>query len=79
MTLDDLKHAVEQLSPAQRQQLHAYLDLASKTIELQSGTLDMGELTAALADIRAGLSDAEFAEIEAAMNAEHIEPLDDNA
>jgi hypothetical protein len=79
MTLDDLKDAVAQLSPAQRQQLHAYLAPANETVELQAGTLDMGELTAALADIRAGLSDAEFAEIEAAMNAEHIEPLDDNA
>ena len=79
MTLDDLKRAAARLSVSQRQQLRTYLNTVNESIELQAGTLDIDELTAALADIRAGLTDAEFAEIKAAMNTEHIEPLDDDA
>ena len=46
---------------------------------LQAGTVDMDSLLAALEDIRAGLSEEEFAEIERAMNAEYVEPLDLNS
>jgi hypothetical protein len=46
---------------------------------LQAGTVDMDVLMSALEEIRAGLSDEEFAEIERAMNAEYVEPLDPNS
>ena len=46
---------------------------------LQAGAVDMDSLLVALEEIRAGLSDEAFAEIERAMNAEYVEPLDLNS
>ena len=48
-------------------------------IKVQPGTVDMDSLLAALEEIRAGLTDEEFAEIEQAMNAEYVEPLEPNS
>ena len=55
MLFDDVKRAVDRFSLDELRRLHEYIE-------------NMKSLMAALEDIRAGLSEAEFAEIEQAMN-----------
>ena len=74
MTLADVIQAVDRLSPEERRQLRDYLDRYEEAPE----TNDLDALMRALEVIREGLTEEEFSEIEQAMNAEYIEPLDKN-
>ncbi len=72
MILEDVLKAVDGFSRSELQQLREYVERREQQIELRPGTVDMMALLSALDDIRAGLTEAEFAEIEWAMNEEYI-------
>jgi len=76
MMLDDVMKAIDELAPDELRQLREYIDQREQQNALQPDMLDMEGLLHALDLIRAGLSDAEFREIERAMNEEYVEPLD---
>lgn len=76
MVFEDVKKAVDRFSLHELRQLRAYIEGREQQIELRPGTVDMETLLIALTDIRAGMTEAEFAEIERAMNEEYIEALD---
>jgi hypothetical protein len=74
MTLADVIQAVARLSPEERRQLRDYLDRYGEAPKKN----DFDAFMQALEAVREGLTEKEFSEIEQAMNAEYIEPLDDN-
>ena len=76
MVFEDVKKAVDRFSPEELRQLRAYIEGREQQIDLRPGTVDMETLLSALDDIRAGMTQAEFAEIERAMNGAYIEALD---
>lgn len=76
MTLDKILQVVDQLSEADRAKLRDHLNQSPHESSQQG--IDIAALFQAFDEIRAGLTDEEFAEIEEAMNAEYIEPLDKN-
>jgi len=76
MILDEVLKAVDHLSHDELQRLRERIENREQQIALQPGTVNMKALLSALEDIRAGLTEAEFADIEQAMNEEYIEPLD---
>ena len=78
MMLGDVFKAVDALSLEEVRKLRVYLEQREQQMELEAGTLDMTSLLRGLEAMRAGLSDAEFHEIERAMNEEYVEPLDDS-
>lgn len=79
INLQAVKDAVDQLSPEERSELRAYLDEhnASQPV-LRAGTMNVDALLQAAKAIREGFSDAEWDEIESAMNDEYIEPVDED-
>ncbi len=74
MTLDELKEAVDTLTREERQDLQDYIN-QKEPIQRQEED-ELNTLLRALEAMREGITDEEFAEIEQAMNAEYIEPLD---
>ena len=76
MVFEDVKKAVDRFSLHELRRLREYIEGREQQIELRPGTVDMDTLLSALEDIRAGMTEAEFAEIERAMNEEYIEALD---
>lgn len=72
ITLDELKQAIDQLTPAELTQLQQYID--ARRHHLQHPTDDpnawMAQLDAAVAAIRDGLTEAELQAITDAMKAE---------
>ena len=68
MTLDELKEAVDRLTPEEQQDLQDYLNQRQQEAELNA-------LLRALEAMREGITDEEFAEIEQAMNAARVEQL----
>lgn len=76
MMLDEVLNAVDHLSADELQRLRERIENREQQMALRPGTVDMKTLLSALEAIRAGLTDAEFADIERAMNEEYIESLD---
>lgn len=75
MIFTDVMKAVDEFSVDQLRQLREYIQQREQQLELQAGTLNIEQLLEGLAEMRAGLTEAEFHEIERAMNEEYIEPL----
>jgi len=69
ITLQDVKKAVDQLSPEERAELQAYLAERENLMRDLSPEERIQRLDAAARAIREGFTDAEWAEIEQAMNA----------
>ena len=81
MTLQELIKAVDQLSPQERAELHAYLDprkAQTRPAPALSPDERIRQLDEAAKAIREGFTDAEWEEVEQAMNAEYIEPWDES-
>jgi hypothetical protein len=74
--MQDVFKVIDRLSPDELRLLREYIDTREQQVQLRAGTVDMDKLLSALEELRAGLSEAESAEIERAMNEEYIEPLD---
>lgn len=86
MNLQDMKKAVDRLSPAERDELREYLEqqtlkheitllLAKEPPEqLRAGTLDMDQLRKASEGMWDGLDEEEIDVIIAAMNEKNIKP-----
>jgi hypothetical protein len=81
MTLQDVKRAVDQLSPEERRELREYLEQREST-EPPAHALPPEErarrLREAFEQLRAGLSQQELDDITRAMNAEYTEPFDED-
>lgn len=81
MTLQDIMQAVDRMSDDERRQLREYIDQIkpqsnpSRDLSPEEWIKRMKE---AAHEIRSGFTDEEWAEVEAAMNEEYIEPMDDN-
>lgn len=79
MTLQEMKEAIDHLSPEERAELRAYLDeQAHLAPHLLPPEERIRRLDAAAKAISEGLTDAEWDEIEKAMNEEYIEPWDES-
>lgn len=76
LNLQEVKVAIDHFSPEERAELRAYLD-ERETIKLRAGTMNIDVLLEAARKIREGFTDAEWHEVEQAMNEEYIEPVDD--
>ena len=81
MTLQDVKKAIDHLSPEERRELREYLEQRESN-EPSAPVLSPEErirrLDAAVETIRAGLSQADLDDMTAAMNAEYVEPFDED-
>jgi hypothetical protein len=77
MMLVDVMKALDHLSLDQLRQVREYIQQREQQMMLKAGTLSMDELLEGLEAMRAGLTDAQFSEIERAMNEEYVEPLDE--
>lgn len=79
LNLQEVKEAVDYLSPEERAELRAYLDEreAEKT-KLRAGTMDIDALLEAARAIREDFTDEEWQEVERAMNEEYIEAVDED-
>ncbi|MBK8022739.1 MAG: hypothetical protein IPK19_15230 [Chloroflexi bacterium] len=77
LNLQEVKAAVDHLSPDERAELRAYLDQGEVRV-LRAGTMDVDALLEAARQIREGFTDEEWEEVERAMNEEYIEPVDDD-
>ena len=77
--LQEMKEAIDHLSPEERAELRAYLDQgeAQKTA-LRAGTMNIDVLQEAARAIREGFTDEEWEEVERAMNEEYIELVDED-
>jgi DNA-binding ferritin-like protein len=85
MTLQDLMQAIDYLSKQELHQLRQYIDEREKEQEKQTHPARgatpqerVRRLQAAAAAIREGLTREELDEMTAAMNAEYIEPFDED-
>lgn len=79
LKLQQMKEAVDQLSPEERAELRAYLDeWAAEKPSLRAGTMDIDALLDAAREIREGLASEEWDDIQRAMNEDFIEPVDDD-
>jgi hypothetical protein len=81
MTLQDVIRAVDRLSPEERRELHQYLELRESTERAAQELLPQERaqrLREGFAQLRAGLSQADLEKITEAMNAEYIEPVDED-
>lgn len=81
MTLQDVKQAIDRLSPEERRELREYLEQCEST-EQNVPQLTPAErarrLDAAFEQLRAGLTQAELDEMTEAMNAKYIESVDED-
>jgi hypothetical protein len=81
MTLQDVKQAIDRLTPAERRELREYLEQRESTeqpVQDLSPADRARRLREAFEELRAGLTQAQLAEITEAMNAEYIEPVDED-
>lgn len=85
MTLQELMRAIDHLSRPELDQLRQYIDQREKEQERQihpargdTPQERVRRLDAAAAAIREGLTQEELDEMTAAMNAEYIEPFDED-
>lgn len=94
LSVKDVLRAIDAFTPEERAEIPTYLEnisvmtppsdvvspppLDRDALLAADWTLDMDALNAGLAELREGVSEAEFAEIEAAMNHEYIEPVEDD-
>ncbi len=80
MNLQEVKEAVDHLSPEERAELRSYLDeqTVQEEAPLKAGTMNVDALLEAAKAIREGFSDEEWEAIEQAMNEEYIEPVDED-
>lgn len=77
LNLQEVKEAIDYLSPEERAELRAYLD-ERETITLRAGTMNIDTLLEAVRKMHKGITESEWDEIEQAMNQEYIEPVDDD-
>lgn len=81
MTLQEVIQAVDRLTPAERRELLEYLEQREST-ERPAHDLSPDErirrLDAAVEALREGLTQAQLDEMTEAMNAEYIEPVDED-
>ncbi|MCD4685180.1 MAG: hypothetical protein K8S97_04515 [Anaerolineae bacterium] len=81
MTLQDVKQAVDRLSPGARRELREYLAQRESTeqpvLELTPEER-IRRLDAAVEALREGLTQQELDEMTEAMNTEYIEPIDED-
>ncbi len=81
MTLQDVKQAVDRLSPGERRKLREYLAQRESTeqpvLELTPEER-IRRLDAAVEALREGLTQQELDEMTEAMNTEYIEPIDED-
>jgi hypothetical protein len=73
MTLAEVIKAVDELSPDEIRQLRDYLETRQAQQEL-----DIEGIKQIFSELREGFSEQDLQELEWAMNAEYIEPVDDN-
>jgi uncharacterized protein YeeX (DUF496 family) len=81
MTLQDVKKAIDNLSPEERRELREYLERRESSepfAQVLSPEERIRRMDAAVETIRAGMSQAELDDMTAAMNAEYIEPFDED-
>ena len=81
MTLQDVKKAIDHLSPEERRELREYLEQRESnepSVPVLSPEERIRRMDAAVETIRAGMSQAELDDMTAAMNAEYIEPFDED-
>ena len=77
--LQEVKEAIDHLSPEERAELRAYLDeRRAAATPLRVGTMNVDALLEAARAIREGFTDDEWNEVERAMNDEYIEPVDED-
>jgi hypothetical protein len=81
VTLQDVIQVVDKLSPEELRQLRAYLDQLEGTpvppVQDMTPEERARRLDAAFEQLREGLTQAELDEMTEAMNAEYIEPFDE--
>lgn len=81
LTLQEIKVAVDQLSPEDRAELLAYVEQLNEQINYLNGISPeerIRRLDAAAKTIRDGFTDEEWAEAQEAMNSEYIELIDED-
>jgi hypothetical protein len=72
-----LLRTIDQLEPDELEQVHAHVEERRRSLQQQeNASAKVVALRAALAEFRDGLTQAEWAEISQAMNAESVEPED---
>jgi hypothetical protein len=67
LNLQEVKDAIDYLSPEERAELRAYLD-EHETLTLRAGTMDIDVLIEAVRVMHEGLTESEWDEIVQAMN-----------
>lgn len=77
LNLQEVKEAIDYLSPEERAELRAYLD-ERETITLRAGTMNIDALLEAVREMHEGITESDWDEIVQAMNEEYIEPVDDD-
>lgn len=81
LNLQDVKEAIDHFSPEELRELREHLERRASEIQpshLLSPEERIRRLEEAARAIRAGFTDAEWDEVEQAMNEEYIEPVDDD-
>ena len=81
VTLQDVKKAIDRLSPEERRELREYLEQRESnepSTPILSPEERIRRMDAAVETIRAGMSQAELDDMTAAMNAEYVEPFDED-
>jgi hypothetical protein len=81
MTLQDVIKAVDQLSPEELRELREYIEQREGThspVQALTPGERIRRLDAAVEAIREGMTQAELDEMTVAMNAEYIEPFDED-
>jgi uncharacterized protein YeeX (DUF496 family) len=79
LTLQDMKKAIDQLSPEERRELREYLDQRESTehaIRTLTAEERIQQMDSAVKAIREGMTQAELNVMIDDMNAEYIEPVD---
>jgi hypothetical protein len=79
MVLSDVLKIVDRFSKEDLRQLREYIEGREQEQEVIAPTFDLQALLSGLEEMRAGITEAEFHEIERAMNEEYVEPLDESA
>ncbi|MCB9436255.1 MAG: hypothetical protein H6673_04580 [Anaerolineales bacterium] len=77
-TLDQLKQAINQLTPDELTQLQQHIDAHRQHLQhlVDDPNAWMAQLDSAVAAIREGLSEEEIQDMTDAMNAEYVNPQD---
>lgn len=81
VNLQDMKNAIDRLTPEERRELRQYLEQRESTEQLThelSPEERIRRLEEAVKALREGLTQAELDEMTDAMNAEYIEPVDED-